>query len=143
MKFLHDRVIDTSIIYRSSSDTTCSLRELAVALLGSDQENPHDSISDAQIAYKCAEYALTAVGPLPAVGKFSLKMRKQLKSDMFRKMHGGGQAEKRKRVVKYGGCDPKVSLLVHRLPPGTKSETVPYFYSSSNYTAFSHLIRLT
>jgi RNA exonuclease 1 len=49
LKFNHARVVDTALIYRSSEGRTCSLRELAVALLGSEQESPHDSISDAQI----------------------------------------------------------------------------------------------
>ena len=53
LKFAHGRVVDTALLYRSNEGATASLRELAVALLGSEQEHPHDSVSDAQIAYRC------------------------------------------------------------------------------------------
>jgi RNA exonuclease 1 len=125
LKFAHDRVVDTAILYRSPTDTTCSLRELAVALLGSNQENPHDSISDAQIAYRCAAYALTCDGPLPLVEKFSKTYRSTLHRNMMKNKYGNeGRNNNRKMKNKAGGRDLEVTLLVHRLPPATTSETV-------------------
>ena len=49
LKLVHGRVVDTALVYRSHDGRTCSLRELAISLLGAEQENPHDSISDARI----------------------------------------------------------------------------------------------
>ena len=37
LKFSHARVVDTALLFRSPEGKTCSLRELAVALLGGDQ----------------------------------------------------------------------------------------------------------
>mmetsp|Transcript_34236 Transcript_34236/g.69993 ORF Transcript_34236/g.69993 Transcript_34236/m.69993 type:complete len:739 (-) Transcript_34236:108-2324(-) len=114
LKFMHSRVVDTALLYRSTEGKTCSLRELAVSLLGSEQDNPHDSISDAQIAYRCAELALTMQGPLPTVDKFS-------KAKRGREKYGGNAVRKQH---KGSGVDAAVTLLVHRLPPGSCKETV-------------------
>jgi hypothetical protein len=107
--------VDTALLYRSTEGKTASLRELAIGLLGSEQEQPHDSVSDAQIAYRCAELALTLAGPLPVVDKFA-------KSFGAKGRHKGGA--KGSRRPRDPGPDPATSLLVHRLPPGTTAASV-------------------
>lgn len=59
---------------------------------------------------------------MPSVGKFSKDMRKEIRSHMLKGKKG------QKGKGKYGGCDPNVTLLVHRLPPATTSETVNFIY---------------
>ena len=75
-------------------------------------------MSDAQIAYRCAELALTLEGPLPRVEKFA----KHLRQGHGSHRHQGNN--KKKKLKRGPGPDPTLSLLVHRLPPGTTSDSI-------------------
>ena len=115
LKFDHARVVDTALLFRASNGSTASLRELAVGMLGSEQKRPHDSISDARIAYRCAELALALDGqPLPTVEK----------GNTNKKRHSNGSLGKGSKRGGPSDADATATLLVHRLPPGCDGATV-------------------
>ena len=74
-------------------------------------------MSDARIAYRCAELALTLEGPLPRVEKFAKHLRKGSHQN-------GSKGTDRHKKKRDQGPDPNLSLLVHRLPPGTTSDSI-------------------
>ena len=123
LKFDHARVVDTALLFRASNGATASLRELAVGLLKSEQERPHDSVSDARIAYRCAELALSLKKkPLPTVEKGSAG-RKNSHSNS-----SNSRSSPKKNAM--SSKDALATLLVHRLPPGCDETTVSALFEA-------------
>ena len=124
LKFDHSRVVDTALLYRASNGSTASLRELAVGLLGSEQESPHDSVSDARIAYQCAEYAVVGGAlegkPLPTVDK----------GISGKHGHGTRHNGKSRKERPSGAENAASTLLVHRLPPDCDAALVAELFEA-------------